>query len=227
MKYYLWNDYAEDKTFSLELINSNNEYQVIDNTIFINLRTCELMQQIFFTPADSRKIFTSAEQSACLQYFQTDAKREFNFICHLLKNLNDINAVNSMTFHQLFFENEILSGRYGEKACEQFQNLHEREQKILLYYLVKKDANENRFPLLIQTVKDLFEEVVPYYDDFQNITYLFTASPETEYNQSVLQLAIFFFQEFFINIEIVWNTQPIFIGESTITSIIPEHYHLF
>jgi hypothetical protein len=227
MKYYLWNDYTEDKTYCLELIISNDQYQVIDNTVFINLRTCGLIQQIFFTPADSSKIFTNQEQSARLEYFQTDAKQEFNFICHLLKRLNDVNAVNSMTFHKLFFRSAVLSGRYGENACEQFRNLQEREQEILLYYLVLKDADENRFPLLIQAVKDLFEKVIPYYDDFQNVTYLFTTSPETEYNQKVLQLAVFFFQEFFINIEIVWSTQPIFIGESTIPSIIPEHYNLF
>ena len=225
MKQNFWNHYKEENIYFIEDKNFDEDFVAIGD-IGINLSESQLAQNIFFTPVNHH-IMEGEQQVQFLKYFQTDGKKEVNLVFHLLKLLDDANATNHMTFDKRFFRQEILSGRYGKQAKQSFESLKEREQDIFLYYLAWKDANGNRFSLLIQILKDLFEEVTACYDDFEQMTYIFTTSPETEYNQNVLELAKFFFEEFFSRFEIVWNTKPIFLGETALSSTISENYNLF
>lgn len=128
-----------------------------------------------------------------------------NCLLHYLAMLDLKSGVHLTSIYERKIDEEICGGVYGEKARELYLSLHENERRIILIYLQRHDAAHGLKNFFFDAVLQFFPSAKFYFYEWEKKFLLYIPSRDTEHNQKLLALLIFFLFDMGVSYEIFWN----------------------
>ena len=190
---YIWQNYSasndfyiEKKPFSPYLETAN----IGKNKIGVNpvLRLYEIFFPLFENPQTPRN---EPLENCLLHYLaQLDLKSGIH--------------LTSLLEHRL--HREICEKVFGEKAQKLYLSLSENERRIFLIYLQRHEAAQGLKSFFFEAVLQFFPSTKFYFYEWEQKFLFCIPARQTEHNEKLMELLIFFLFDMGAAYEIFWNS---------------------
>jgi len=142
-----------------------------------------------------------------------------NVLFHYLVSLDLLKGFDQRQIGIDYLRQEIQNGYWGALAENNWKQLNEKHQEVLLHSLYMKLINDSPDDYFFMTVQRLFSVVSLIYEKSANQYYLYIGERKTEYNQILINFVIGFFWSIQKDIEIVWEKHYGIIGSDNTMKI--------
>lgn len=200
----LWDDYSTKNNYRVDADKYYGDVLIkdINNDYIFNVVRYKF-SDVFLGKTSSE--YNKEEHFNCLK----ENDDVSNAIIHYIIN---IDRDNGLTFEKLkkdYYLKKINDGLFGEYIKENFKFIPDKTQSAILHFIFLKEKTNNRHDYFESAVKDIFSNVVLYYDTFEKKMYIFTTDEATDENKIAYTLCEEIFKTIFLQTEIKWNYKPI------------------
>lgn len=203
---YIWQNYSAENNFRVE-INPLSPYLEVGNVgekIF-GVNPIPRFYDIFYPLFENYSPERFSELENCL--------------FHYLAKLDLKNGLHRVSIFEHLLDKEIREKIFGERARELYLSLAEDEQRIFLIYLRRHEAAQGLKNFFFDATQTFFPETKFYFHEWERKFLFCIPANETEHNQNLMELLIFFFMDMGVAYEIFWNSHFGIIGDAETTRI--------
>lgn len=206
---YIWNDYSENKRFSLATENVVPGVEVWNQrseTVSVNV----LVR--FFEVLFPRGLIKNEEDYESLldKYVSQEKYRDiFNLIIHIMA-LFDLNSgiqINDILIKCI--ENMIINKEFGKSITDDYYDISNNAKYMLLNSYAEYIKSENRNNQFYSFLESYYKQVNIYYQKSRNLNYVYIHMERSHENEAILRLAEFFLADMNYNTEVMWKGEHI------------------
>lgn len=187
---YIWQNYSEKNTFKvayegfspyLEISNNNYKDEIKVNVL---IRFSGIFKDIDFIK----------------NHGDID-----NVLLHYLAQLDLQKGLYSRTLEMMIIKEDIQNNLYGKVVRELFNKVNDKNQEIILKYILKDIKNKQRKLLFQDIIKEIFPKSCFIFSKSNNEFILYLGEKETSENRIIINLLKELFLDVFFNVYITWE----------------------
>lgn len=137
-----------------------------------------------------------------------------NCLLHYLAQLDLKSGIHLTSIYERKLDRDIRKNFFGKKAKEIYLSLTEKERRIFLIYLQRHESAKGLKNFFFDAVLQFFSETKFYFHEWEKKFLFCIPQLQTEHNEKILELLIFFLFDMGAEYEIFWNCHFGIIGES-------------
>lgn len=141
--------------------------------------------------------------------FQNDPPKKSepfeNCLLHYVAQLDLKSGIHLTSIFERQLDNEIFENVFGEKARKLYLSLNENERRIILIYLQRHEAAQGLKNFFFDAVLQFFPTAKFYFHEWEQKFLFCIPAKQTEHNEKILELLIFFLFDMGAAYEIFWN----------------------
>lgn len=187
---YIWQNYSEKNTFKvayqgfspyLEIYNSHFDDEIKVNVL---IRFSGIFKDINFIK---------------------DHKDLDNVLLHFLAQLDLQKGLYKSTLEMIIIKEDIQNNMYGLKVKELFNKIDNKNQEIILKYMLKDIKNKQRKLLFQDITKEIFPKSSFMYSKSNDEFILYVGEKETLESKIIVELIKELFLDIFFNVYVTWE----------------------
>ena len=205
---YIWEDHPERKTFRqgknvspyLEVMSPGGSEGVsLVNPllrfagIFDALAPLNMIHDLMGTPTEEMPLVT---------FHMPDIE---NVLFHYLASLDRIRGIDAKQIRVDALERSILAGDFGPFEQAHWNELTERDRRVILHTLADKYACETVDNFFFLAVQKLFDHVSLIFEKDTGSYYLYISDHKTDHRDTLMKIVTQLFWDIRHKLEIIWH----------------------
>ena len=150
--------------------------------------------------------------------YESNREKKFasleNCLLHYLAQLDLKSGIHLTSLFERNLDREIRKNFFGSRARELYLSLEENERRIFLIYLQRHEAEQGLKNFFFEATLQFFPNTKFYFHEWEEKFLFCIPQRQTEHNEKLMELLIFFLFDMGVAYEIFWNCHFGIIGET-------------